>query len=160
MIATGPPAFGQQTHAKLLTLFYLANQIRQANEIARFSTFKDIMSLYGDVNKLLTTDATLRQALMKSSPPTPDEEEQIYNFATLFCNVWQSAQAAHDNKLIDETDFASAVRDARVEINRWPNFRSAVERWMATYPEACETEIFRALKLDDQRTASSASQTR
>lgn len=141
--------------AVFLTLFYLANQIRQANEIARFSTFKDIMNLYGDVNKLLTTDTTLRRALMKSPPLPPDEEEQIYNFATMFCNVWQSAQAAHDNKLIDDAGFASAVTDARVEIDRWPNFRSAVERWMATYPEASKSEIFRALEPDNERTATS-----
>jgi hypothetical protein len=134
--------------AVFLTLIYVANQIRQANQVAKFNASKEIMNQYNEINKLLTMDMTLRQALMKETSLSPDEAEQIYNFATMFCNIWQSVQAAYDNGQSDDVSYGSGVTDARVEIDRWPNFRPAVERWMATYPEARSAKIFRALEVD------------
>lgn len=132
--------------AVLLTLVYLANQIRQAKEVARFGAARDIMNSYNDLNKLLVTDPTLRLALEKKTPLSNDEKELIYNFAIMFCNIWQSIQAAHDNGQTDESTYAGGMKDAQIEIDRWPNFRSAVERWMNTYPEVSSTAIFRQLK--------------
>ncbi len=132
--------------AVFITLVYLANQVRHSNEVARFGAVRDIMNQYNDVNKLLTTDATLRAALMKEADLSADEEEQVYNFATMFCNIWQSIQMAHDEGQVDDGWLAAGIVDARHEIDRWPNFRPAVERWMATYPTNSDTAIFNALK--------------
>ena len=60
--------------AVLVTLVYLANQIRQANDVARFSATKDIMNTYSELNKLLVTDPALRKALEKENGRMDDTQ--------------------------------------------------------------------------------------
>jgi hypothetical protein len=80
---------------------------------------------------------------MKAGGLSADEREQLYNFAMMFCNVWVSVQTAYDRGQIDEWLYAAGAKDVRIEIDRWPNFRSAVELWLSNYPENAHHEIFR-----------------
>lgn len=129
----------------LVTLIYLATQIKQANDLSRFNTIKDLMNQFNDLNKIVATDSALRQLLIKTGEISEDEREQIYNVAIMFCNVWVTIQVAYDSNQIDENLYAAGVKDVRVETHRWPNFRSAVEQWLSNYPEHAEREIFRSV---------------
>jgi hypothetical protein len=66
--------------AVLVTLIYLATQIKQTNDISRFNTMKEIMLSFDNLNKMVVTDPSLRAALHKTSDLTNDEEEQLYTF--------------------------------------------------------------------------------
>jgi hypothetical protein len=50
--------------------------------------------------------------------------------------------AAYDNGLTDESGYAAAAKDVRVEINRWPHFRAGVDQWLSNYPENSHQPIF------------------
>ena len=91
---------------------------------------------------MVTTDSTLRAALMKADELTADEEEQIYNFAMMFCNVWMSCQIAYDNNQIEPGIYAAGAMDVRIELDRWPNVRTAAMQWLANYPENVHFDIF------------------
>ena len=80
--------------AVLTTVAYLAIQVRRSNELSLFSSSRDVINQFNELNRLVTTDSTLRAALMKTDELNVDEEEQIYNFAMMFCNVWISVQIA------------------------------------------------------------------
>ena len=129
----------------VVTLFYLARQIRQSNELSRFSATRDLFNQLNELNRLVTTDSTLRQLLMKPGEISSDEREQIYNFAMMFCNVWISVQIAYDSGQIDKNLYAAGLKDVRVEMDRWPNFRPAVQRWMDSYPENAKHDIFQPM---------------
>jgi hypothetical protein len=135
--------------AVLVTLLYLATQIRQAkeqtkqsNELSRFSAARDLHGQFNDLNRLIATDSSLRQVLVKPGELSVEEREQVYAYAMMFCNVWMSAQAAYDNGLTDESGYAAAAKDVRVEINRWPHFRAGVDQWLSNYPENSHQPIF------------------
>ena len=66
----------------------------------------------------------------------------------MFCNVWVSVQLAYDNGLIDRGMYDSGAEDVKVELERWPHFREAVERWMALYPQNARHAIFAPLNGD------------
>ena len=127
----------------IVTLGYLAVQIKQSNDLSRFNAVKELFSQFNDLHRLVGTDPTLRQLLMKTGELSADEREQLYTFAVMFCNVWTSVQIAHDSNQIEEELYAAGVKDVQVEIDRWPNFRSAVEQWLSNYPEHADREIFR-----------------
>ena len=127
--------------ATILTLIYLAAQIRQSNAIARFDTAKGLMDQFNHLNHAVATDDGLRRALM-AEEPDEQEREAIYNLAIMFCNVWLSCQTAHDNALIDDELFQSALDDVSVELDRWPHFREAVERWLRNYPANQRYRVF------------------
>jgi hypothetical protein len=131
--------------AVLTTVAYLAIQVRRSNELSRFSSSRDVLNQFNELNRLVTTDSTLRAALMKTDVLDVDEEEQIYNFAMMFCNVWLSVQIAYDNGQIEPELYAAGAKDVLVELDRWPNFRAAATQWIVNYPENHHLDIFQPL---------------
>ena len=128
--------------AVLLTLIYLASQIKQSNDLARFNATKEIVNQFNQLNQMVASDASLRSLLGKPSALSSDEREQIYNFAIMWCNVWLSSQIALDNHQIDQETYAACAKDVHVELARWPNFRAGVEQWLGNYPEHAHRQIF------------------
>ncbi len=135
--------------ATVATLIYLATQIRQSkeqisqsNSLARFNAVRDVMDQFNELNKLVVTDASLRQVLEKTGDLSPEESEQVYTYAMMFCAVWTSVQAAHDNDQIEDWLYDAACEDVSVELERWPRFRWGVEKWLANYPQNRELQIF------------------
>jgi hypothetical protein len=138
--------------AVLATVAYLAIQVRRSNDLARFSSSRDILNQYNDLNRMVTTDSSLRSALMKHDELTEDEKEQIYNFAMMFCNVWMSIQIAYDNDQVEPEFYAAGAKDLEVELDRWPNFNVGVQKWLSNYPENHHLDIFQpALKANRSR---------
>lgn len=129
----------------MTTVAYLAIQVKRSNELSRFSSSRDLLNQFNELNRLVTTDSTLRAALMKADELNLDEEEQIYNFAMMFCNVWMSVQIAHDNGQIEPELYAAGAKDVLVEIDRWPNFRAAATQWIVNYPENHHVDIFQPI---------------
>ena len=126
-----------------MTLIYLASQIRQSNNLARFNATKEILNQFNQLNQMVTTDSELRGVLAKTGDLSEDELEQVYNFAMMFCAVWMSAQIAHDNQQLEDAFYEACASDVKVELARWPNFRRGVEQWLANYPETAHLPIFR-----------------
>ena len=135
--------------AVLVTLVYLAAQIRQSNELSRFNAAKELVNQFNDLNRLIATDTSLRQVLMKTGELSGEELEQVYAYAMMYCNVWISAQFAYDNGQIDESIYAGAAKDVRVEINRWPHFRAGVDQWLSNYPENHHHAIFQPVVMTE-----------
>ena len=131
--------------AVLTTVAYLAIQVRRSNELSRFSSSRDVINQFNELNRLVATDSTLRAALMKTDELSLDEEEQIYNFAMMFCNVWLSVQIAYDNGQIEPELYAAGAKDVLVELDRWPNFRAAATLWVMNYPENHHLDIFQPI---------------
>ena len=134
--------------AVLITLVYLATQVKRSNELSRFNATKEIVNQFNDLNRLVATDSTLRKVLMKTDGLTADEIEQIYNFGMMFCNVWISAQIAYDNDQLDSETYKACAKDVSIELTRWPNFRPALEKWLSNYPEHKQLEIMQPILSD------------
>ena len=141
--------------AILITLFYLATQIRRSNELTRFNSAKEIVNQFNDLNRMVVSDSQLRRVLMKHDEISADEREQIYNFTMMFCNVWMSVQAAYDNDQIDYDFYAAGAKDVLIELDRWPNFRSAAEQWLTNYPENKNYSIFKPIVREEDENGES-----
>jgi hypothetical protein len=128
--------------AVFVTLIYLATQVRQSNNLARFNATTELVNQFNDLNRLASTDHTLRNVLFKTNELSDDEREQVYNFAMMFCNVWVAGQIAHDNNQIEDEVYAACAKDVQVELARWPTFQQAVEQWLSNYPEHEDRPIF------------------
>ena len=129
--------------AVLITLIYLAAQVRHSNDLATFNASKELMNQFNTLNYLVATDSDLRQILMKGGELSADERERVYNFAMMFCNVWYSIQSAYDNGQINQDFYLAGCKDVEIELERWQSFRPAVEQWLANYPEIAHTQIFK-----------------
>jgi hypothetical protein len=131
--------------AVVATLFYLARQIRQSNELSRFGAARDLFIQLNELNRMVATDAALRQLLSQPGELSADEREQLYNFAMMFCNVWIAVQIAYDNGQVDKALYESGLTDVQVELRRWPNFKAAAAQWLDNYPEHRQLPILEPL---------------
>ena len=131
--------------AVLVTLVYLATQIRQANEISNYNGAKEVINQFNVLNSMVANNHSLRASLMKSGELSEDEAEQVYNFAIMFCNVWLSSQSAHNNGQLDDVLYSAAAKDVHVELERWPNFHIGATRWLENYPEQKVHAIFQPI---------------
>lgn len=132
--------------AVLITLLYLVKQLNHAIGSSQSSATDRLVRGFDEINRLIVTDASLRDVLLKEDELTASEEEQLYTFAVLYCNIWYSAQSGYDNGEISEELYAGAAQDVLIEINRWPRFRDQVERWLENYPQVAENAIFLQLE--------------
>ena len=81
-------------------------------------------------------------------PGSVEEAEQLYSYVDMYCNAWGTTQIAFDQGLVDESIWAGVVKDIEVAMNRWPNMRQSVERWLNNYPAFRDFELFKTI---DQR---------
>lgn len=128
--------------AVVITLLYLVRQLKHAESSSQSSATDRVLQRFDDLNRLVVTDANLRGVLIKEGGLTPSEEEQLYTFAMMYCNIWLSVQTAYDNGQISEDFYAGASEDVRIELQRWPNMRRGVELWLARYPQVAGFAIF------------------
>jgi hypothetical protein len=132
--------------AVFLTLLYLAAQIRQANKLAHFEATREIMAQFNACNLLIATDAKIRNVLLKEGELSVDEAEQLYSYVDMYCNAWGTTQMAFDQGLVEASIWAGVMKDVEVAMNRWPNMRQSVERWLNNYPDFKDLELFRAVR--------------
>ena len=132
--------------AVLITLIYVSIQLKKTNDISRFNASKEIADSFDNMNQMIVTDPSLRQAIHKTTELSSDEKEQVYAFVNMFCNTWLMIQTAYDNGLLDEEFFKAAKRDVPFELDRWPNVRPFVLIWLDRFPEIKEFEMFSPLK--------------
>ena len=140
--------------AVFVTLVYLATQIKQSNDLARFNASKELVNQFNELDRLVATDASLRRILAETGELSADEREQVYHFSIMFCNVWLSAQIAHDSNQIEESVYAACVQDVHVELARWPSFRPAAQEWLSSYPQNAHHPIFQPILQADDRAGS------
>ena len=133
--------------AVLITLLYLVKQLRHAIDSSQSSATDRLLRGFDDINRMVVSDAELRAVLLKETELTASEEEQLYMFAVLYCNIWYSAQTGYDRGEISEEMYATAAHDVLIEVDRkWPRFRGQVERWLENYPQIAQSAIFRQLE--------------
>jgi len=129
--------------AVIATLLYLALQIRQTNNISRFSAAERLMARFDELNQMFASDSDLLEVLLKVEPLSKAEDERVYAIANLYCNIWVSAEQALMAGQIDLELFKAIKRDVEFTAGRWPQIGSKIEKWVGNYPEMSTYEIFR-----------------
>ncbi len=127
------------------SLVYLALELRQANNIARFNTTQQLQARFNEINAILLTDQSLRELLAKKDTLTADEGERLYVFANFIVNVWISVQEARNDDQIDEDLFLSMINDVEVALERWPKIQGQIDLCLARYPGVEGYQIFDAI---------------
>ena len=126
----------------IVSLIYLALELRQSNQIARFTAARELMTRFNEINSILLKDQSLREILAKKEKLTDDEEEKLYVFADFIMDVWISVQEARNNELIKEEVYLGMTKDVEIVLSRWPKIRHPIELWLSRYPEAIHYQVF------------------
>lgn len=130
----------------LITLVYLAKQLQHSQSSTALDASERLIRGFDDINRVVATDASLREVLVKEGELSPVEELQLYTFAVLYCNIWISAQTAYDSGKISKMLYDDAAGDVHIELERWPKLRPQIEVWLERYPGVSDSPIFAPLR--------------
>ncbi len=132
--------------AVIATLIYLARELAHTQNSAQLTASERLIRAFDDVNRLVLTDASVREMLILRDEPTDTQREQLYVFAVLKCNMWMSAQDAQDRNQISAELYAGAAKDVHMVLLQWPILIDSFRLWLERYPEVSDGGIFEPLR--------------
>jgi hypothetical protein len=159
--------------AVLVTLIYVAYQIRQNSIIARTAGQRELLRNYGDWVQLTTTHPdlvnVLRKALADWESATPEEQERANGWMLSTALLAEQAQYLWHDKLMHERSYKRAIGLAVSVASTpggrkwWSHARNAlgddvselIDDELARLPADAPswTDVFPHLRLEDQKQA-------
>lgn len=123
--------------AVLITLIYLASQIRQSNRIGRTSSEAEFRVMAQTVNRIILEtpdgDPFLEELLKEEPNFTPPQRAKAIQFARSQANLWAFADSSYRNKLMDEFAYQGSIEDMRVVLDEYPGLAVAFKYLVEEY---------------------------
>ncbi len=132
--------------AVVITLIYLAKELNHTKSSSQSTAADRLIAGFDQINRLVVTDASVREVLLSEEELSAADKEQLYTFANLYCNIWFSAQNAYDSGQIRDDLYIGATKDVMIELERFPNLREPIEVWLKRFPEISDSPIFAPLR--------------
>lgn len=134
----------------LVTLFYLAQQIRQSNKIAKASSEVSIRNSFSAINTLLGENRELVEIAVKMEDTdchlSKVEYLRIRSLLLQLTNVWISVEAAYENGMASKNSFEHIFDDITQLTTNWPATKPILLNIIAAYPSQGKSEIYKAIR--------------
>ena len=132
----------------VLSLMFVAYEIRQSNKIATVSNVNEIYNRFTAVNEALMSDPELARLIIKVgeaeelSDLTESEVLRFYSWIQFLTNIWVSANIAYDNGQLAEPTYNALFDDARFNLQvTGPAARRIWKNYIDRYPALSEMAI-------------------
>ena len=142
----------------VLSLLFVALQIRQANSIALVDSVSAHYASFAAVNELVISDPGLLELIVRSRSSqdveefTQAERVRLGVYMAMTLNTWIPANIAFDNGQLARASFDAVFDDARAVLNSaGPAMLSMWEETVSTYPGLADLEIIRFIKAEIER---------
>jgi hypothetical protein len=132
----------------VLSLIFVAYELRQSNKIATVSNVNEIYDRFTAINEALMSDPELARLILKAnkaqknSDLTESETLRLSSWYHFQLNIWTPANIAYDNGQLVEPTYNALFDDARNEL-QWtsPVGRRIWKDYVETYPALSEITI-------------------
>ena len=140
--------------AVLVTLVYLAFQIKQSNRIAtavaQQNIFLNMSALHRPALEPSIAELRLKMRTRSYDELDPVEAEQLEAHVYGLINVWAAVQAACDQGLITKEVLEIYIEDVSREMERYPATTGRFVNVWAKYPHLGQWPIYTAIKSASQ----------
>ena len=141
--------------AVVLSLLFVAYEIRQANKIALVANVTAHYASFSAINEALMTDPELTSLLYRAeasgdlSEFSQPERLQVASFIRMLLNAWIPANIAYNNGQLAQASFDAVFDDARASIRAaGPAMRDMWKEVVYTYPGVSDVEIIAFLRAE------------
>lgn len=132
--------------AVLVTLVYLALQVRHGNNQARASFLFAMADKFNRTHEtvLLSRDHASLLVKLRSSEDLADpaDREQTSSYMASLMNTWQGAQLAYDLGFVDRAFFETICGDDKVMLAQKPGMAPFAMQLLNDYPERKNMRVF------------------
>jgi len=124
----------------IISLIFLAQQIRVSNKLAIAACEREIMSSFSSINELQmgTTDASIIMSKLvdQNSEFNENETEKARAFARRMANVWLSAEASYTQGFLTDATYQIVLEDIKMHLKTYPAMQYYWLENLNKYPSA------------------------
>jgi hypothetical protein len=139
----------------VLSLLFVAFEIRQTNQIAMVSTEIEIRNTYSELNEAMFSDPELSKLLERAAEsgygPQPGEYTQLRSLSFRFLNIWLASEVAYENEMLPEASFKAVLNDIGFLLQTIPYLRTTFKDIVENYPGWSDTMIVKEIKVQLER---------
>ena len=133
--------------AVVLSLLFVAFQIRQSNRIAIAATEIEVSNNFASLNELMMEDREFVKLFIRGREEDmefSDVERTVYaSFVRRLTNIWRGIETAYQNGMLPESTYGLLLDDARAVISdSGPVAREIWRDTLDDYPSLGETELY------------------
>ena len=122
----------------IVSLIFLAHQIRISNKLAIAASEREIMGNFASINELQmgNSDASGIMAKLVCTEAAFDtgEKEKARAFVRRMANVWRAAEASHSQGFLTEATYQIVPEDVRMHLTASPGMQKFVSETLDMYP--------------------------
>jgi hypothetical protein len=131
--------------AVLVTLIYLARQIRESNKLANSTMANEITMNIAGYNEVVLSNPHVASLLFKLREPdcevTGVESVELYHLAERLFNIWIQGQIAYDNGHLTADILAALKNHVKQTMETYPSLQPAFRNMLA-YAPTLNYEVF------------------
>jgi len=132
--------------AVIVTLIYLAKQVKQSVGMARASQNRVLFESYEGLNDVVVSNPHIAGALKALENPERGNNRPdsvlLRHIGYRWLNVWTSAQMSFDNGQISTTEYEFYKDDFKNIVDLYPGLIPYVIEELRRYPSYAKSEIF------------------
>jgi hypothetical protein len=136
----------------VLTLLFVAYQIRRTNQIAVVTAEMETRNNYSGLNEAMAGNKDLailvEKTLDSAFQPEQGEETQLRSLAFRFMNIWLASEVAFKHKMLPQASFSVVLDDIRYTVAYSRYFRGILRLNLDNYPGWCDTAMGIALRAE------------
>lgn len=125
--------------AVILSLLFVAFELRQSNRIAIGNAELAMAALNADVNRVIFesdgNDALFVKLSSRNPNLTPEEYQRASYIAYMHFNRWNATQRSHDNGLVSDRTLEIELMDAGYVLERLPGLASIFLEFIDAYAQ-------------------------
>jgi hypothetical protein len=128
----------------LITLIYLAIQIKQSNRIGITASEADFRMMAQAFNRSIVEmpEGPFLDKLLEKDPDfTPAQRLKAIQLARSLINIWAFSDSSYRNKLIDELAYQISIGDIRIAFDEAPGLVAACKYLVEEYEMHKHAEI-------------------
>ena len=141
--------------AVVLSLLFVAYEIRQANKIALVASVSAHYASFSAINEAMMTDPEFNSLLHRAQTSddlaefSQTERMQVTSFIAMLLNTWIPANISYNNGQLAQASFDAVFDDARESIRlAGPAMRDMWREVVHTYPGLSDVEIIAFLRAE------------
>src|SRR5215471_4643576 len=131
--------------AVLVTLIYLARQIRESNMLANSTMANEITMNFAEFNEVVLSNPHVASLLFKLREPkcevTGVESVELHHLAERLFNIWIQGQIAYDNGHLTADILAAMKNHVKQTMETYPGLEPAFRNMLA-YAPTLNYEVF------------------
>jgi hypothetical protein len=132
--------------AVIVTLIYLAKQVKQSVGMARASQNRVLHGSYEGINEVVISNPHVADTLKSVENPERGKNRPdsvlLRHIGYRWCNVWISAQMSFDNSQISTNEYEFYKDDFKNVVDLYPGLVPYVIEELRRYPSVAKYEIF------------------